>query len=453
MNTDKLSTLTELIANNAKKLSIQKWDYGASFSNDYSVQVDRGVAKQLKASQKQILTLRVWNKKNQVGITTTSDLSEYGLKKALNQANQASKYGNQNEQTNFSPLAKMIIEHKKPDEKNPAGIKKLLTVLKEAEKDLLKKHPSIKSVPYNGLSESFFKRIYANSEGASRFYKNSQAALYLYARAEESEKKPRSSGSFKLGHFLQEIDIDSCVNEAADKTISHLNYEPIKTGKYKVCFSPEAFLTLISAFSSMFNARSIIDGVSISTKNSLGETIGSEGLNLYDDGLHEKNISSAPFDGEGTPTQKLCIINAGKLTNLLHSESTARIFNTNPTGHAGLGSKVSVSPDWLIVERSEHVSSFDDTLNHQTYLGDFVLIEELNAIHAGVKSSQGAFSLPFDGWFVSDGEKISIESATVAGDFKMLLKEIINIEEIQEITTSGIAPHVWISNLSITGEA
>ena len=89
----------------------------------------------------------------------------------------------------------------------------------------------------------------------------------------------------------------------------------------------------------------------------------------------------------------------------------------------------------------------------KTYLGDFVLIEELNAIHAGVKSSQGAFSLPFDGWFVRDGEKISIESATVAGDFKMLLKEIINIEEIQEITTSGIAPHVWISNLSITGEA
>ena len=70
-----------------------------------------------------------------------------------------------------------------------------------------------------------------------------------------------------------------------------------------------------------------------------------------------------------------------------------------------------------------------------------------------MKASQGAFSLPFDGWFVNDGERISIESATVAGDFKKLLKEIINIEEIQEITTSGISPHVWIRDLSITGEA
>ena len=67
----------------ANLLNINKWDYGASCSNDYSVQVDKGNAKQLKASQKQVITLRVWNNKNLVGITTTSDFSETGIKKAL----------------------------------------------------------------------------------------------------------------------------------------------------------------------------------------------------------------------------------------------------------------------------------------------------------------------------------------------------------------------------------
>jgi len=104
--------ITAQISKTADFLNLKKWDYGASFSNDYSVQVDKGEAKQLKASQKQILTLRVWNESNLVGITTTSDISESGIKKALNQANIASDFGNKNERTEFSPLAKDPIEVK-----------------------------------------------------------------------------------------------------------------------------------------------------------------------------------------------------------------------------------------------------------------------------------------------------------------------------------------------------
>ena len=444
--------ITANIKNAANLLKISKWDYGASLSNDYSVQVDRGKAKQLKASQKQIITLRVWNKKNLIGITTTSDLSLTGIKKALEQAYIASEFGNKNESTNFSPLAKDPIKVKEIEKKNLLGIKKLLNILREAESKLIDSHEAIKSIPYNGLSESFYERIYANSEGAFRNYSNSQAALYLYARAEEKDKKPRSSGAVKIGYGVDDIDIESCIKEASQKTIAHLDYASIKTGKYLVCLSPEAFLTMINSFSSIFNARSIIDGVSLSNKNSIGDLISIPALNIYDDGLNDKNISSVPFDGEGTPTKKLSIINKGILKNFLHSESTAKIFNTIPTGHAGLGSKVSVSPDWLVVERSDEYLELNLSLDHTNYKGEFIYIEELNAIHAGVRASQGSFSLPFDGWHYKNGEKCSIESATVAGDIKYLLKNIINIENEKELTTSGISPHVWINELSITGD-
>ena len=444
--------ITTQISTAANILNIDKWAYGASFSNDYSVQVDRGAAKQLKASQKQVITLRVWNKDNLVGITTTSDLSETGIKKALRQANIASEFGNKNEFTDFSPLAKDPIHVKEVDKKNPLGIKKLLKILREAESKLIDSHEAIKSIPYNGLSESFYERIYANSDGAFRNYSKSQAAIYLYARAEEKDKKPRSSGSVKLGYGVEDIDIESCIKEAAKKTIAHLDYSSIKTDKYLICLSPEAFLTIMNAFSSIFNARSIIDGVSLSDKNSIGELISIPALNIYDDGLNDKNISSAPFDGEGTPTKKLMLVNKGKLENFLHSESTAKIFNTIPTGHAGLGSKVSVSPDWLVIEKSNECSDLNKSLVHTNYQGDFVYIEELNAIHAGVKASQGSFSLPFEGWLYRNGKKRSIESATVAGDIKYLLKNIINIENEKELTTSGISPHVWINELSITGD-
>ena len=92
--------ITNRVSNIANTLKIKKWDYGASFSNDYSVQVDKGVAKQLKASQRQVLTLRVWNNTSQVGITTTSDLSEKGINKAQNKKI-ASDFGNKNENLIF----------------------------------------------------------------------------------------------------------------------------------------------------------------------------------------------------------------------------------------------------------------------------------------------------------------------------------------------------------------
>ena len=94
---------------NANKRSIKKWDFGASFSNDYSVQVDRGIAKQLKASQKSSITIRVWNSQDAVGITSTSDLSELGLKKASDSALEASKFANTNESPDFSPQSKFNL--------------------------------------------------------------------------------------------------------------------------------------------------------------------------------------------------------------------------------------------------------------------------------------------------------------------------------------------------------
>jgi PmbA protein len=141
------------------------------------------------------------------------------------------------------------------------------------------------------------------------------------------------------------------------------------------------------------------------------------------------------------------------LTQLLHSEATARKFGVKPTGHAGLGAKVSVSPDWLVVSKSESEMDKDESLSIKNTIKEYILIDELSAIHSGVKASQGSFSLPFDGWIVNDGKKTSIEAATVAGDILKVLSSIVKIEDEQIVTHQGISPHVWVENMSITGEA
>jgi PmbA protein len=208
----------------------------------------------------------------------------------------------------------------------------------------------------------------------------------------------------------------------------------------------------MGAFSSMLNARAVLDGVSLSQRDDLGSNIAVPFLSLHDDGLHPDNIGAAPFDGEGTPTQRLSLIEGGVLKSFLHSEATARAFGVQPTGHAGLGAKVSVGPDWFVVSSTDgHDSGL--TLDHRSESEPFVLIEDLSALHAGVKASQGSFSLPFDGWLVKGGERISVEAATVAGDIRHVLNNIVHLESHSEVTTRGVCPHVWVDGLSITGEA
>ena len=446
------SALRDSLQKLATREGISSWDLGAACSDDCSVQVDRGEAKQLKASQRSSITVRVWNKDGLVGITSTTDLSDAGLEQALVGAHEASRFGNPDDIPHFSPLAKAPLPELNRPLQERRGILPLLETLREVEADLLSRHPSIQTVPYNGLAESLSQSLYLNSDGALREMERTQASLYLYARAEEAGRKPRSGGALRVGLGSAGLDIAGCIDEAVDRTVSHLAYQPIETGTYNVCFTPEAFLSLIGAFSSIFNARSVLDGVSLSKRESIGETLAVPFLSLHDDGLHPGHISAAPFDGEGTPTKNLCLINRGILKSFLHSEATARAFDVQPTGHAGLGAKVSVGPDWFVLGTSEGCSS-GNTLDQSNEKDTFVLIEDLSALHAGVKATQGSFSLPFDGWLVKGGERISVEAATVAGDIRTVLNSILHLESNCEVTHRGISPHVWVEGLSITGEA
>jgi PmbA protein len=448
------TALGERLSRLAGGQGIERWDLGAACSTDTSVQVDRGEAKQMKGAQRSSITVRVWNDAGLVGITSTSDLSDGGLERALSGARDASAFGNPDDRPAFSPLATAPLPTLEQPLLPAVPILQLLATLKEAERQLLERHPAIGTVPYNGLAQRSSERLYLNSDGACRHQQLSTASLYLYARAEEAGRKPRSAGAVRLAYGATDLDLEGCISEAADRTISHLDYASIPTGHYTCVFSPEAFLDLIGAFSSLFNARAVLDGISLSRRDSLGQALAVPFLSIHDNGLHPGNIGAAAFDGEGTPTRRLTLLEGGVLRHFLHSEATARAFGVDPTGHAGLGAKVSVGPDWFEVGPTPGSDGGQQGLDHRAWSGgDLVVIDSLSALHAGVKASQGSFSLPFDGWLVRNGERRSIEAATVAGDIRQVLKAIVGFDGEAKVTPDGLCPHVWVEGLSITGEA
>lgn len=444
-NINELANYTQA---SARQIGIHKFDVYGSSVDQTSVQVDEGEAKQVKASNRSSVTVRVWNEDNTVGVTSTTDVDPKGIELALKTAYEASLFGVKEHVPDFSPEATVPITIPSDEKAPQAPVSELIEILIKAEKELLEAHPAIKGVPYNGLSQSDINRFYLNSDGAIRNEARSSASLYLYTKTEEEGKKPRSAGAFRVSRNLEKLAVQDCLKEAVEKTISHLNYEKVQTGKYRVVFSPDAFLSLLGAFSNLYNAQNILDKQSLSTPESLGTEIASPLLSVCDDALHPDNVGAETFDGEGTPTRRVPLITNGVLTNFIHSAGTAKRMNAQPTGHANIGAKVSVSPHFYHVSQGAPAQQEYSLENAE----NVIFIDELQALHAGVKALQGSFSLPFDGWIVNKGQRTSIESATVAGDFLELLKSIIFVEKEAELTPGGVCPRVWVDSLSITGE-
>ncbi len=445
LNIQQVSTSAHQIAT---KLGISKFDLSGSTVDSVSVQVDKGEPKQVKASNRSSITVRVWNAENTVGITSTTDVDDNGLELALKTAYEASFFGIKEHAPDFSPEATAPIAEVKIEAGEPATVPQLIESLVAAERKLLDAHEAIESIPYNGLSQQSIEQFYLNSGGAVRSDLRSYTSIGLYTKTEQEGKKPRSGGASEISHSFAKLDIQKCIDEAAEKTISHLDYRKVASGKYTIVFSPEAFLSLLSVFSNLFNAQSILDNQSLSTPESLGTQIASPLLSVADDALHPNNIGVETFDAEGTPTRRVKLLDKGRLASFIHSAGTAKRMNTQPTGHANMGSKITVSPHFYHVSGGEIT---DDQYDLDT-AQNVILIDSLQALHSGAQPMQGSFSLPFDGWVINAGVKTSVESATVAGDFREVLNSIVYVEPKEEITDGGVCPRIWVEGLSITGE-
>ncbi|NEQ86044.1 MAG: TldD/PmbA family protein, partial [Moorea sp. SIO2I5] len=87
----------------AKRLGIEKFDIYGSAVDEAGVQVDQGEPKQVEASNRSGVTVRVWNQDQKVGITSTTDTNPTGLELALKTAYEASSFGVKENAPDFSP--------------------------------------------------------------------------------------------------------------------------------------------------------------------------------------------------------------------------------------------------------------------------------------------------------------------------------------------------------------
>lgn len=297
-----------------------------------------------------------------------------------------------------------------------------------------------------GTLNSFRNRIILATSG-DVFSSQETAGLELSIRAFVSE--------VATGHFLsiagnpREFNPDEAGRIAGEIARAADNPVPGEPGRYMALLGPMVFADLINQVGSSSSAFMVEAGLSF-LADKLGEKVASEKLTLVDDPTLAGTIGARAFDDEGIPTRRNVIIEGGVLRTYLHNSITAKKFNAETTGNAGL---IVPTPWNLIVEAGS--KSFEDLLSQ---IDDGIYVT--NDWYLRYQNYRtGDFStIPRDGMFrIKRGEIISsIRELRISDNMPRILQNIIDLGRSRtwvkwwEVEVPSLVPHALINEVNFT---
>jgi len=185
----------------------------------------------------------------------------------------------------------------------------------------------------------------------------------------------------------------------------------------------------------------------------VGERVASDVVQLVDDGRDLAGPGAEPFDGEGVPTRRTPLIEAGVLRGYLHNTYTATRMGSASTGNAsraGFKSTPGVSPTNLILAPGTESPS-----KLAAGAGRALLVQDLIGVHSGANPISGDFSVGVNGVILEDGEPAgAVREATIASTVLDILKDVVAVgNDLRYLPFGGSigTPTILIGEMTVAG--
>ncbi len=340
--------------------------------------------------------------------------------------------------------------HNTPNQLTETAMSAKIDFMKEVEAKLAASDPRIVQVMTTAMQTVTVDTAIMNSLGLDVSKKESYTVFYTMALASENGDN-KNGMDFKVMHSLSDVNVDEFVEKIKDEVVGKLNAKQVKSGSYKVILKNSAMSDLLGALTGLFNGEMVYKGIS-KLANKLDTQIFDEKITILDDPLKKDGINSTSFDDEGVASYTKTIVENGVLKMFLHNQKSAAQMNTVSTGNgfkAGYAGQVSISPTNFYIVPSE--TSYDELLEK---MGDGLVIDSLNGLHAGLNSITTDFSLQAAGYVVENGKVVRpVNLITVAGNFLEMMKDVEAIgSDLEDQLSSASAPSILFKSLSISGE-
>lgn len=308
-------------------------------------------------------------------------------------------------------------------------------------------YPSIKSLPYNGVSESIRTRQLYSTGGLSAQTRQRVNALYAYALAERDET---TAMAFKgqVARTGGQLRLNPLVHDACTEAERMLTGSPVKSGHYSVIFERDAQQSLFDVFSLCLSGKSAMEGVN-PWRDKVGQSVASTLLTLTDQPLLKEGFGYQLFDAEGIACQPTNIITEGRLESLLHNSLTANYFNLTTTGHAQRSPKSALGVGAHQLHIAPGKASHSDLTS-----GDYLELTDLQGTHSGANALSGEFSFGASGYLCRNGERLQpVRGITVAGNFYQMLNRIeaVGDEVLWDWQCGDLMPLLRFGDVVISG--
>ena len=127
------------------------------------------------------------------------------------------------------------------------------------------------------------------------------------------------------------IDGEALAEEAIDKAMRSRKPQELEPGTYTVILEEYAVNDMLAYLGSGFSGEEVRQGRSFMSGRQ-GEKVAHKDISIWDDGLDLSGVPM-PFDGEGTPKQRVMLMERGRLGEAVYDMRTARLEGRTSTGH------------------------------------------------------------------------------------------------------------------------
>ena len=243
-------------------------------------------------------------------------------------------------QINLYPNSSNKIKIDFPVLKKPE-IEELIDIGFECNKIISDTPRIIKSIihPWYTINSKYF----VNSEGSEIIQNFTDVVIDMVATAHESgltqSVNITEGGRGGLEQISDKDKIQQSAQEISLKASQLIDAKPAKEEKATVVMNPDFVSLLTHEILGHPSEADRVLGKEMAWaggawwKGKIGEKIGSEKLNVFDDPTIKESLGWYYYDDEGVQTKKTTLVENGVLKNHMQNRETSQIFNSPPTGN------------------------------------------------------------------------------------------------------------------------
>jgi PmbA protein len=308
--------------------------------------------------------------------------------------------------------------------------------------------PRVRRVEQVSYRDSVSRVAIASTQGLSGEYARTDCWCTASTLAEHGEEI-QTGFAFRIAREPGDLDWMACAQESAARAARLLGARKPPSARVPVVLDPGAAVAFLGVLAGALSAESVQKGRSLFASR-VGEVVGSEAVNLVDDGRLLEGPGAAPFDDEGVPTQRTPLMDRGRLGGFLHNTHTAhrgKTLSTGNAGRAGFRSPPGVSiTNLFLAPGSESATELVARAEGGVY------IQEMSGVHSGANPISGEFSVGATGLRISGGDLAEpLREMTVASTLPDMLAGVVAVGSDLRFFGSTGSPTVLVGEMTIGG--